>query len=727
MGRLSCIKRLPRFALRRGVSDAFLRPLLRTAFLLLRRRRLSTAESTHPPRRGRFRRDPDSDESKLVSLARQRGAAAARAVFDGMPRRDDAVAYAAMVGIHLRDRDLPRAEALYRAAPPDCRGIHLDTVMLDGYVKAGQVDRARRLFDGMAAKNVVAWTCMVSGYCRAGHVEEARRLFDLMPYRNVFSWTTMVQGYAHNGMLREAREMFDKMPERNVVAWTVIVKAYVDNGCIQEALELFNRMPQMNSYSWNAMATGLMSAGKVDDAVQLFDKMPHKNVVSWTIMVTGLAQNGFVSRAREFFDRMPKKDIPAWNSMITAYTNDGQVNDAQRLFDLMPSKNLVTWNIIIDGYSMNNLKDEALRLFLLMLRSAVSPDSTTLISILVVSESTMEVRQIHGLSTKLGYQSETNLGNTLVTMYSRSGNLSSAWLAFRRLNEKDAITWTSMIQALANHGCAPCALQGFAQMLRRGYKPSSTTFTAVLSACNHVGLVEKGRKIFKSIRHVYGLEPTIEHYSCLVDLLGRAGYVREAKEVVDGMQRDMCDEAILGTLLGACMTHNEVEVARAVGEDLVKIDPSGSGGYTLLANVFASGRMWNEVASVWKIMKGSKVKKTPGFSQIEVNARNHVFYSRDQMHSQRTEIYEMLNSRLVPQMKGSSSLGTDSTDQNDLLYALESSPKGYQYNPDIHPLASMERSNAKVFENRSSSMLTSGLQKLQAWRDKVAWKFKTSL
>ncbi|XP_006654913.1 pentatricopeptide repeat-containing protein At2g35030, mitochondrial-like [Oryza brachyantha] len=659
MGRPSCVERLPPVALRRGVSDAFLRPLLRGSFL----RFLATAEITHPPRRGEFRRDPGSEEHRLASLGRQRGVAAARAMVDGMPHRDDDVD-AAMVAIHLRSRDLPRAEALFCAAPPLARGLHLDTLMLGGYVKSGHLDRARRLFDGMAVKSVVAWTCMVSGYCSAGLVDEARRLFDLMPCRNVFAWTTMVQGYARNGMLREAREMFDQMPERNVVAWTVMVKAYADNGCIQEAGELFSRMPRKNTYSWHAMITGFMFAGKVDDAIELFDKMPHRNVVSWTIVVTGLAHNGFACKAREFFDRTPKKDTPAWNAMITAYTKDGHLNEARRLFDRMPAKDLLTWNIIINGYSINELKDEALRFFLLMLRSAVSPDSATLISILLTSESTMEVRQIHGLSTRLGFQSETNLGNTLVTMYSRSGDLSSSWLAFRGLNVKDAITWTSTIQALANHGCAPCALQGFAQMLRYGYKPSSTTFTAVLSACTHVGLVEKGQKIFKSIHHVYGLEPTIEHYSCLVDLLGRGGYVREAKEVVDSMEQDMCDEAILGILLGACMTHNEVEIAREVAESLVKIDPSGSGGYTLLANVFASGGMWNDMASVWKIIKASKVKKTPGFSQIEVNARNHVFYSRDQMHSQCTEIYEMLNCSLVPQMKGSSSLGTGSTDQN---------------------------------------------------------------
>jgi pentatricopeptide repeat protein len=288
--------------------------------------------------------------------------------------------------------------------------------------------------------------------------------------------------------------------------------------------------------------------------------------------------------------------------------------------------------------------------FLLMRRSALPPDCWTLTSVLVKCESAMEVKQVHGLAIALGLLSETSLASALLTMYSRSGDLLSSWLVFKSLEEKDAITWTSVMQAFANHGCGYHALQGFAQMLRHGYKPTSTTFTAILSACSHAGLVEKGRNMFRSIQHVYGLEPTIEHYSCVVDLLGRAGYVREAKELVDGMQRGMRDEAILGTLLGACMMHSEVEVAREVSDDLVR-------RYTLLANVFASSGMWHETANVWKIMRGAKLKKTPCFSQIEVNMKNHLFYSRDQEHPQCAKIYEMLNDTLVPQMKGAPCLG----------------------------------------------------------------------
>ncbi|KAI4986767.1 hypothetical protein ZWY2020_019397 [Hordeum vulgare] len=451
----------------------------------LRRRRLLLRHSPHIV----FLRLHGASENRADHSPRTPADDQARAVLDERPHLD-AVAYAATVDLRPRPHDLPRA------APASARGPHMDTFMLDGHVKAGRVDRARSLFDGMTVKSVAAWTCVLSGYCRAGRVEEGRALFDAMPARNVVSWTTMLQGYARSGMLREARELFDRMPERNVVTWTVMVKAYADHGHFQEAMELFDRMPQRNPYSWTAMISGFLRAGKVDEAVRLFERMPDRNVVSWTTMVTGLAQSGRVSMAREFFDRMPKdKDIVAWNAMVTAYANDGQMNEAQRLFDSMPAKNLVSWNALIHGYAKGDRKDEVIGLFLLMLRSAVSPDITTLISVLVTSNSIVEVGQIHGFATTR---------------------------------------------------------------------------------------------------------------------------------------------------------------AREVGEALAKSDGSfgsdSEGYYKVLTNVFASGGMWEEMAGVWKAMKGSNVRKTPGVSQIVVDVTTHTFFSRDQMHPQCAEIYEMLDDTLVPQM-----------------------------------------------------------------------------
>ncbi|OAY79327.1 Pentatricopeptide repeat-containing protein [Ananas comosus] len=577
-------------------------------------------------------------------------------VFDETPQRD-LFSCSAVINLHLKNGDLARAESLFRRLP--VRNVVVESMMVDGYVKAGEIEAAKRLFDEMGERNVVAWTCMVSGYCSAGRVEEARRLFDEMPARNVVSWTTMVLGYARNGRLSDARELFDRMPERNVVAWTAMIKGYVENGETEWARKLFDQMPHRNLYSWNVMISAYLGSKQVKEAIELFEEMPYRNAVSWTTMVSGLAQNGFIGKAREFFDLMPKKDTAAWNAMITAYTNEGLVNEARELFDIMPKQNLVTWNAMIDGYAKNECKEEASRLFSVMLHASLRPNETTLTSILMTCRSAIEIGQIHGLASKIGFQSETSLGNALVTMYSRSGDLSSSWLAFKRLNCKDLFSWTSIILSFADHGCGNYALQVFAQMLRQGFKPDEITFVGVLSACSHVGLVEKGKKIFEAINGTYGLEPMAQHYTGIVDLLGRAGLVEEAKKVVDTMPVKMQDEAVLGALLGACKVHNEIEVAREVGEKLIGLGSLGSGGYTLLANLYASHGNWNDVARVRRTMKERNVKKVAGYSCVEVKMENHVFFARDQMHQQAKEVYEMLKEMLLPQMKDLGSFELD--------------------------------------------------------------------
>lgn len=585
----------------------------------------------------------------LSAVGRSRGVDEARALFDWMPQRD-VVTYASMITLYLHSGDLPQAEALFWRAP--ARNVVLESSMIDGYVKAGRIDEAQKIFDAMPDRNVVSWTTLVSGYCRVGRIDEARRLFDQMPERNVVSWTTMVSGYARNGMLTEARELFDRMPEKNVVSWTAMIRGCVENGRISEARELFDRMPYRNVYSWNVIISGYLDGKQATEAMDLFQLMPRRNAVSWTVMVTGLARNGLMEKARELFDMMPKRDTAAWNAIITAYKEEGRMSDVQELFDSMPERNVVTWNAVIDGYARNGYREEASRLFLIMLRSPVKQNETTLTSVLGMCQSTAEVKQIHGQASKIGYERDTSLVNALVTMYSRSGDLGSAWLAFKGLVAKDVVSWTSMILACSNHGHGDHALEVFAQMLRHGAKPDGVTFVGVLSACSHVGLVDKGKRIFDSMSRAYGSQPKSEHYSCLVDLLGRAGLIEEAKEVVGEMPRGEVDEAVLGALLGACMLHEKkIDVATHVGEELIELHPSGSGGYVLLANVFATHGRWNDVARVRKMMREKKVKKVPGFSQIEINMRIHVFYVGDRSHPRAKEIYGMLEELLLPQMK----------------------------------------------------------------------------
>ncbi|XP_010243081.1 PREDICTED: pentatricopeptide repeat-containing protein At4g02750-like [Nelumbo nucifera] len=585
---------------------------------------------------------------KIADLGRCRKVEEARMVFDGMSQRDT-VSYTSMITVYLKNGDLQRAERLFRAMPT--RSVVAESAMIDGYAKANRLEDAQRIFDEMPERNVFSWTSLISGYLRMGRVEEARQLFNQMPVKNTVSWTTMVMGYARNGLIGDARVLFDQMPMKNVIAWTAMIKSYVENHHLDEARKLFNEMPQRNMYSWNIMISGYLDNGRVSEAIELFKLMPQKNTISWTIMVSGLARNGLTKDARDHFDQMPIKDIAAWNAMITAYADNGSMTKASELFNLMPERNIVTWNAIVDGYAKNGPEEEALKHLVLMLRTCYRPNEATITSVLTACSSMLELMQAHALVISLGFEHETSLTNALVTMYSRCGDVDSSRMAFEDLGSKDVVSWTAMILAYSNHGYGNHALEVFGRMLRSGAKPDEITFVGVLSACSHAGFVEKGLRLFDSIGHVYGLEPKAEHYSCLVDLLGRAGYVAEALRVVNQMPPSKRDEAVLGALLGAGKLHGDVEVVRQIGEKLIELEPTSSGGYVLLANTYAALGKWDDFALVRKKMKERNVKKVPGFSQIEVRNKSRVFFVGDRSHPQVKEIYAMLLETLLPQMK----------------------------------------------------------------------------
>lgn len=572
----------------------------------------------------------------------------ARKLFDEMPIRD-VVSYASMISIYLKNNDILKAESLYRGMTE--RNIVADSAMVNAYAKAGRLEVAQMIFDSMPSKNVFSWTGLISGYFKNGRVDEAFQLFQQMPEKNVVSWTTVLVGFARNGFIDRARETFDHMPVKNVVSWTAMIRAYLENNEVERALQLFNHMPHRNIYSWNIMIQGCLDYEKVNEAVQLFSSMPYRNTVSWTTMVSGLARNGFTDSARDYFDQMPCKDITAWNAMISAYANKELMGMASDLFDMMPDKNTATWNALIDGYAKVGAMNEAIRHFLLMLRNFHRPNVITLTSVLISCEGMVELLQSHGFVIRLGLDQETSVTNALISVYSKLGDFKSAQIAFKNLEAKDFVSWTSMILTYTNHGFGNQALQVFAQMLRSGHKPDEVTFIGVLSACNHAGLVKKGRKLFDSMRYAYSINPTAEHYCCLVDLLGRAGQVNEAMKVVSQMPSGECDAAVLGALVSSFKLHGEVTLANLMGEKLLELEPSNSGSYVLMANLYAACGMWNSFASVRRKMNERKVSKVPGFSQVEVKGKNHVFLAGDKSHPEMQEIYVLILEMLLPVMQ----------------------------------------------------------------------------
>ncbi|KAL9670149.1 hypothetical protein QQ045_007700 [Rhodiola kirilowii] len=603
--------------------------------------------------------------SKLRDLGRLGQVNDAQKLFDEMSVKD-VVSYATMLSVYVKNNDLNKAERIFRSMPE--RNIVAESTMIHGYVKAGRIREARRVFDGMSERNVYSWTSLISGYFARGEVEEGRRLFDSMPEKNAVTWNTTVLGYARNGLLDEARNMFYKMPERNTVTWTSMIKVFVENGRIDEAIEMFYRMPHRNLYSWNIMLGAYLGCQRINEALELFRSMPQRNEISWTTMVTGLAQNKLVEEARQFFDKMPDKDIAAWNAMIKAYSDEGRLTEASALFDSMPERSIITWNTMIGGLARYASNSEALELFVSLLRSCSTPDDATFTSVLPSVHGLLEVAQIHALLMRIGFANNTSAANALITMYARCGDLASSKSAFDALDSKDVVSWTAMILAYSNHGHGKDALHIFGQMLKFGIKPDEITFVAVLSACSHSGLVKKGQCIFNSMQNVYGLEPKAEHYSSLVDILARAGQVDEAMTVASLVPTTKQDGAFFGTLLGACKLQDQVDLANRVGTKLLELEPSSSGGYVLLSNVYAAKGKWEEFARVRKKMKDMNVKKVPGISQIEVIGKCHTFCAGDKSHPEFSEIEMFLNDSLFPVMQDCQSLQAQKCNTDCFLF-----------------------------------------------------------
>ncbi|GAB2288740.1 hypothetical protein Dimus_023057 [Dionaea muscipula] len=581
----------------------------------------------------------------LNGLGRQGQPYEARRLFDEMPQRDT-VSYGTMITSYLKNHDLPSAEKFFLEMPNEFKGVVVDTAMINGYARACRLDDARFVFDRMPQRNAFSWTSMISGYFCNGYVAEAVKLFDQMPGKNVVSWTSVVLGYARNGLVYDARRAFDRMPEKNVVSWTVMIKAYIENDLIEEALNLFYEMPCRNLYTWNQMISGCLENNRVDDAVRLFNSMPTRNSISWTIMVSGLTKNDLIKQAREYFDSMPGKDMAAWNAMITAYAVEGLMIEANMLFSSAPKKGAVTWNAMIDGYARIGNDLEASKHLITMLKSGVRPTDATITSMLACRHGMLELGEAHAFAIKLGLEQYTSLAIALIHAYSRTGDLRSANVIFRRIEMKDTMSWAVIISAYSSHGQGRQALEALARMMRSGAQLDEITFVAILSACSHCGLVEKGQKLFNGLSHAYGLEPKAEHYACLVDLLGRAGRIEEAKEVVSKMPPCKQDATVLGALLSASRLHQDEGTTDIVGKKLVELEPASSGGYVLLANSYAVCGKWDEFAQMRRMMKKRRIRKVPGYSQIEVNGAAHLFYSGDLSHPELEEIYKCLRDEI---------------------------------------------------------------------------------
>ncbi|XP_047176820.1 pentatricopeptide repeat-containing protein At3g62890-like [Vigna umbellata] len=350
------------------------------------------------------------------------------------------------------------------------------------------------------------------------------------------------------------------------------------------------------------------------------------------------------SSQRVFEEDALCSDVVTWNSMLAGAVRNGDVRVAEKMFGEMPERDVVSWSTMIMGYVQNGLFEDGLECFRDMRKKRVRPNEAILVTLLSVSAQLGLLcygRFIHSTIEAMRFSMTVHIGTALVDMYAKCGCIEKARILFDGMVKKDVWTWNVMICGLASHDFAKEALALFDRFIDEGFLPVNVTFVGVLNACSRAGLVGEGKHYFKLMVDGYGIQPEMEHYGCMVDLLARAGLVDEAVKLIEGMAITP-DPVMWATLLDACKLHGYVEMGEKIGNKLIELDPTHDGHYVQLAGIYAKERKWEDVVRIRELLSERIVGKVAGWSLVELQGRVHRFVAGDREHECSSDIYKML-------------------------------------------------------------------------------------
>ncbi|KAL7219827.1 hypothetical protein ACSBR2_012817 [Camellia fascicularis] len=536
--------------------------------------------------------------------------------------------------------------------------------------------------------DVFVGSSLLNMYCKVGILSDARKVFDRMPERNSVSWAAMISGYAMQRLSAECMGLFKLLMGLaevgvNEFVLTSVLSAFalpelIENGQQIHCLGLKNGLLSIVSVG-NAIVTMYAKCGSLDDALQTFELLSHKNAISWSAMITGFAQSGDSEKALELFSKMHfsrmmpseftlvgvlnacsdigasgegkqvhdylvklgfESQIYIMTALVDMYAKCGCIVDARRGFDYLQEPDIVLWTSMIGGYVQNGENEDALNLYCRMQTEGVFPNELTMASVLKACSSLAALeqgKQIHGRVIKHGFSLEVPIGSALSTMYAKCGSLDDGNLVFRRMPTRDVVSWNSMISGLSQNGHGNEALELFEEMRFEGTKPDYVTFVNILTACSHMGLVERGWIYFNMMSIEFGILPRVDHYACMVDMMSRSGRLEEAKEFIESTTIDhgMC---LWRILLSGCRNYGNYDLGAYVGEKLMELGSQESSAYVLLSSIYTVLGRREDVERVRRMMNLRGVNKEPGCSWIELMSQVHVFVVGDQMHPQIKEI-----------------------------------------------------------------------------------------
>ncbi|KAL5807466.1 hypothetical protein ACOSQ4_030199 [Xanthoceras sorbifolium] len=466
---------------------------------------------------------------------------------------------------------------------------------------------------------------LITFYSRCDEFASARVLFDRLPDRDIVSWNSMIAGYSQGGFYAECKRLYKEMLNSSVkpdgVTVISVLQACGQSNDLVFGMEVHNfineNKVQMDLWICNALIAVYAKCGSLDYARALFDEMSEKDEVSYSTIISGYMVHGFVDRAMDLFRKMEQ---PA----------------------------LSTWNAVISGLVQNNQYEGILDLAREMLASGLRPNAVTLSTILSMFSYFSNLKggkEIHGYAVKNGYDRSIYVATAIIDTYAKAGLLNGAQLVFDRSKSRSLVIWTAIISAYAAHGDANMALYLFNKMLNNMIQPDPVTFTAVLAACAHSGLVDKAWEIFDSMSTEYGIQPSVEHYACMVGVLSRARRLSEASEFISKMPIEPSAK-VWGALLNGASVAGDVELGKFVCDHLFEIEPESTGNYIIMANLYSQAGRWEEADMVRRKLDQIGLKKIAGSSWIESNGGLHSFIAKDTSSEQIEEIYKILEGLL---------------------------------------------------------------------------------
>uniref|UniRef100_A0A2P2NLM0 DYW domain-containing protein n=1 Tax=Rhizophora mucronata TaxID=61149 RepID=A0A2P2NLM0_RHIMU len=447
---------------------------------------------------------------------------------------------------------------------------------------------------------------------------------------------------------------------------------------MDDALKLFSMMHESgNVVSWTSMITGYLQNGKANKAVNLFLQMNREGVRPNDFTYSAILTAEMVVSPFEVHAQVIKSNYQqtpnVGTALLDAYLKLGKVYEASKVFQRIDDRDIVTWSAMIAGYALIGDTEGAVNIFMEMARQGIKPNEYTFSSIINACAASMAAvkqgKQFHAWSIKSKYNNALCVSSALVTMYAKRGDIDSANEGFKRQEERDLVSWNSMISGYAQHGSGRKAIEVFQEMERQNLDMDTVTFIGVISACTHAGLVEEGQNFFNRMVKKYHIEPTMEHYSCMVDLYGRAGMLEKALNIIHGMPFT-ATATVWRSLLAASRVHHNVELAILVAERLISLQPKDSAAYVLLSNIYATAGNWHERNKVRKLMDERKVKKEAAYSWIEVKNKTHMFLAGDFSHPMSDQMRSKLK-ELRTQLK-------DAGYQPDTNYVLQDVDEEYK-------------------------------------------------